>query len=443
MKFCLLLFGLWALIFPALQPMSSFLLIRTLDVSDTENPNRFFLANAGTGAMTEILIERDSTYVAWSGWSPDGSRFAFLAPARVGSDYELWLANADGSNLDTPLLPLELNVVAARWNPVFNILAVATRTPGTPIGEDGLYLYNANADHLVFLKLESFGENSRLDWSRDAYWLAYTTAENTLTIVDTASKAQQILAQNINLQWLNAENTGWTGSDSYYLFTNPMQDALFALPTHDAPLNIPALENPGSVQFIPGEDRLLGWQENSIVVADLVTGAGETLASGADFDYGVLNNQWLVYNSSVPATFGISKQCWIMPLDGSQPPRFLREILSNAPWTHSRCMVLPGSKHLAVMSSTRPISWELLPAETSFTLYLVPATLGASFPITQTYPGFEIAPIEFSAGQELIMFPEGETLAIYNRRGERLSLTPSANLNFASETMQYHVDMQP
>ncbi|HLA44116.1 MAG TPA: hypothetical protein VJZ27_11805, partial [Aggregatilineales bacterium] len=84
---------------------SGMVLVSTLEIGATRNPNRFFVADTSAGKITELLVENRSTFAPWFGWSPDGQALAYLAPARRGINFELWLADARISN-PNPRTPL-------------------------------------------------------------------------------------------------------------------------------------------------------------------------------------------------------------------------------------------------------------------------------------------------------------------------------------------------
>lgn len=108
-------------------------------------------------------------------------------------------------------------------------------------------------------------------------------------------------------------------------------------------------------------------------------------------------------------------------------------------WTHTRCAVL--GTHLALTGTLNPESWERLPQDMLFSLYLLPTDLSQIATLTDSYAGFEFAPLGFSGEQ--VVFQEGQALVVYNLQGEKRVLANLADLDIQSSLVQYRFAWQP
>ncbi|MBZ0306608.1 MAG: hypothetical protein K8I82_11125, partial [Anaerolineae bacterium] len=404
--------------------------IRIIEPGATQNASRLFLADAASGSLSELLVEDKSITAPWFGWSPDGQTLAYLAPARRGINYELWLGNANGSNLQTPFLNEgQQTPVAAAWNPTFNIVAVATVSQET---RDGLFLVNATNDNVVFLAEETFSQTPFLDWSRDAYKLAYSTADNALKIINTADRALYIAKNpDASIPVLPPYFvTGWTTNDAQYLWTDDRYQTLQPLQADLDPFEVRLFAD-GSVllsfdgqtftQVNPNTGRMV--RQDDIPAGWLVE------------DYGITETKTLFLNGLQAD----SMQCYRW--DGTEWLA-LKQVFSGS-WTHTRCVVLAGGTHVAMSGTLAPESWERLSENTLFTLYITPIDLSALNKISENYAGFELAPIGFSPQREQAVFQEGQELVIYNLQGQRVRLATLQDLDITSPFVQYTFRWQP
>src|SRR5690606_23235518 len=118
------------------QSLQGYVLVRTAEIGASQNPDRLFLVDVAAGRMSEILVQNESFYAPWFGWSPDGSSFAYLTSARSGPYNELCVNSANRSNPRTPLFDLNLPTLSADGNSVYNIFAVSVAGAQT---QNGIY----------------------------------------------------------------------------------------------------------------------------------------------------------------------------------------------------------------------------------------------------------------------------------------------------------------
>ncbi len=414
---------------------TGFLLIRIIEPGATQHPSRLFLADIANGSLSELLVEDRSIASPWFGWSPDGQTLAYLAPARRGLNYELWLGNANGTNLRTPFLTEgQQTPVAAAWNPAFSIVAVATVSQET---RDGLFLVNATSDNVVFLTEEQFSQAPLLDWSRDAYKLAYSTADNALKIINTADRFIYT-AQNPDSSIPTLPPyfvTGWTANDSQYLWTDDRYQTLQP---------IQAEVDPFEVRMFSDGNRLLYFDGLTFYQINPNTGRTVTQdnipAGWFVEDYGIAEDRTVFLNVLQSDASGNSvMQCYRW--DGADWLSVKQEI--GGTWTHTRCVVLAGGTYIALTGTLAPESWERIPEALLFSLYLVPTDLSRLVKITDLYAGFEVAPIGFSPRREQAVFQEGQEIVVYNLQGERVRLATLQDLDITSPWIQYTFRWQP
>ncbi len=416
------------------QNFAGYLLVSTLEPGASSRPQRLFLANAANGTLSELLVENESIAALWFGWSPDGSSFAYLAPARQGIHYELWLANASGTNARTPFLTEgEQTAVAAAWNPIFNIVAVATASENT---RDGLFVVNADTDNIVILAEEKFAENPLLDWSRDAYYLTYNTADNALKIINTADRATvQIQNPGESIPTLPPLlRTGWAINDSQYLWTDARYSVL-------QPVSVLEGIDPFTIQMFSDGSALVDFDGFIFRHINPTTGqVSRTIEIPEEIfveNFGLASDKSIFFNGITTDANGNSvMQCY--KIGRNNLPQQVSLTLGGT-WTHTRCAVL--GTHLALTGTLNPESWERLPQDMLFSLYLLPTDLSQIATLTDSYAGFEFAPLGFSGEQ--VVFQEGQALVVYNLQGEKRVLANLADLDIQSSLVQYRFAWQP
>lgn len=418
------------------QRISGQLLIGIVEPGASENPGRLFLANTADGSLSELLVEDRSINSIWFGWSPDGQTLAYLAPARDGINHELWLGNPDGTNLRTPFLNEgQQTPVMAAWNPLFNIVAVATSSEET---RDGIFLVNANNDNVVFLAEEIVAPDPILDWSRDAYYLTYSTAENALKIINTRDRAITVIQDVVDFIPIMPPHfaSGWAANDGQYLWTDERYTAL-------QPENLFVDVDPFTAQMVANGSEIVDFDGLNFRQLDAVTGAiVETYAIPEDLfveDFSVAGDKTIYFNALHTDANGNSIMGCYLLRDGNVPEEV--KAIMRGTWTHTRCQVLEGNTYVAMMATTSTASWERLPEATLYELIILPTDLSDLFQITDSYGGFEFAPIGFSRGQAV--FQEHDSLVVYSLQGEKVTLATLADLDIASTFVQYRFEWQP
>jgi hypothetical protein len=427
-------------------------LIRALEIGVEDDPNSLFLGDAGRGRVTELLVSNAGIFAPWFDWSPDGRRFAFLSPTRRGINSELWLgdANVFAPNLRTPLFDLNLTPVAARWNPQFNIVAVGTQSENA--ARDGLYLYNTNSSRLVFLREEALSRSSLLDWAHGGFWLVFTGADGSLNMIHAETESRVTLQAPIDPPpaFLPDHVTGWTADDAYYAFSNTIYGGIAVISTDGD--NIPVtlrpemVPDPFQIKLASDESQLVALYDNRLLITDLTSGEMQridiNIEAGIVPDYGLANDGSLLLNTFVETEQGDYATCMILR-PGENTPQIIVEELGVDTWTHTRCQLLEGGTHIAMMGTSAVESYESLPEFWLFDLMVVPVSLRGSAFLTNEYVGFEAGNIGFSPEREQLIFREGDNLVVYNLRGQKMVLASLQQLRLTSNFIDFEFRWQP
>lgn len=447
--FLLLLPAVCSPLWAAAQPpsLSGHVLISLLEIGAAQNPNHFYLADVPKTDMAELVIENKPIFAPWFGWSPDGGRFAFLAPSRRGINDELWLGNPSNfdPSLRTPFLELGVTAVAAAWNPRFNIVAVATQSQA---GRDGLYLLNANTEWIVFLREENFSTTPILDWSHDAFWIAYSTSEGALNIINTDSEAVRTLKAEgpPTPARFSSSVSGWAADDTFYVYTDELLQTAYVADGSGAPFSLAMPTDPASIKFIPQRKQLLTLENSTLKILPLATQNPReiTLDTTAEIDpaFEMAGGNTVVLNTFVTKPEGTFAECMLLPL-GETTPQPIPKVLGAPDLTHTRCTVLEGGNFLAIMATNARQSYENLPENWLYSLYIVPITLDGGAFITDRYAGFETAQLSFSESRQQVILLEDNELVVYNLSGERAKLATLAELGVTSGRVEFQFAWQP
>lgn len=421
--------------------LSGHVLIRALEFGVPDDGDHLFLADAANGRVAEMVVENESFFSPWFGWSPLGGSFAYLAPARRGEHFELWRADAsiDFPNRRAPLLEINRNVVSARWQPDDdNILALATASNRE---RDGIYLLNAWTDVPVFIAEENFGRNSLLDWSNSGEWLAYTDASGALKMVNVASQSIVPLlnapAQPFN--FLPDYFTGWTENDLAYFVQDDVSGRVIGVRTDGSGQLIqlpPIFENTEKTIILPQTNQLLTVVDGEIYTYDVehevLTSVSIATQNQLAGDFAWLEGNQLLMNSFIPVGDDLFAECLLVnPIDGAS--FFLREILAVEAWTHTFCASIGGGTHIAILSLDEITPFDRLPDDVLYSLTIVPISLESATFISDSYPGFALAPLGFSARRQQVIFQEDSRLVVYHLNGERQEIAPLASLGITGD----------
>ena len=268
----------------------------------------------------------------------------------------------------TPLFDLNLTPVAARWNPEFSIVAVGTVSENA--ARDGLYLFNASTNRLILLREEALARGALLDWANGGFWLAFTAADGSLNMIHAETEARVPLQSTRETVPgpLPDQSSGWTHDDSYYVFSNVIYGSVFAVSTdgESVPVEFDPdfLEDPFQIKMMPGENQLAALYDNTLMIADLSEGELEEIEIQTEAsivpDYGLAEDGSLVLNTFIDTDETSIAACMILRPGEDQPVRIVNELgIDN--WVHTRCQLLAGGGHIAIMGTNASESYENLP----------------------------------------------------------------------------------
>jgi hypothetical protein len=421
-------------------------LLNVVEIGATQAPNHLYLADVASGQLTELLVENQSIFAPWAGWSPDGRKFAYLAPSRQGQHYELWLADAsiNAPVPRPPLFNLDLSALQADWHPRLNFVAVST--------PNGLYVVNANFENVVLLTEERLPSNGILDWSHDGQWLAYSTEDGGLNIINGDSR-QVLPLRPFTLPrpaLLPMAGTGWTADDRYYIFSDDIYQALYAIRTDgsgaQAVFSPEFSADPFNIHLMPTAAQLTSLNGTTFYLSDLDADEQQiseiTLGHRLEPDYAITQSGQILLNSFIPLPEGDFAECLLFnPRTGAV--ELLRQALQNMAWTHTRCQLLADGRYMALIATDQLLGYEALPADQHYELYIVTADLGQTFPISPTYPGFDSAPLGFDPQRNQVILLEEDRLILYNLQGQSKMLINLRDLNLQGQAVRIEFLWQP
>ncbi len=425
-------------------------LIRAADPGGRE-PHRLFIADVGPeGGISELLVQNESFFAPWFGWSPDGARFAYLAPARRGTHFELWLGNAN-RDLPSPRAPfftINRELVAADWNPVFNMIATASLSDRD---RDGVYILYSQPETINYLVEESFSRATWLDWAGDGRRLIYRTAEGDLVHLNTDEVLRYPVHQSEAFipARLPFAGTGWTADNRAYVFVDDALTSVYAVLTDGAGPAValpPPFEDPYNVRLLPDDPRLAALEGNQIRLLDVTT--GETLARpvpGVDRlapGFAAGRDGVLVLNTFLSLPDGDYAECALLDVLSGEV-RFARAELGAADWTHTQCILLPGGAHIALRATSDPRPLAALPDDLPQQLFILPLSLQGGGFIRPDYPGFTLAPLGFDPVREQVIYRDDDALVVVGLNGARRVLAPLDELDVDPAFVTFSYLWQP
>jgi Tol biopolymer transport system component len=148
-------------------------------------------------------LTNDSTWDGDPGWSPDGTKIAFLS-LRDG-DYEIYLMNADGSDLKR-LTDQRLDYYTHKWSPDGTKIAFISNVDG--------YLYIINVDGSNLTKLDKFDYYvNSFAWSPDGSVFVITACPRVWDDMEKMKKSEiyTLNTDGSNLKRLT-NNSVWDGN---------------------------------------------------------------------------------------------------------------------------------------------------------------------------------------------------------------------------------------
>lgn len=101
-------------------------------------------------------------------FSPDGQKIAFVS-SRSGNSYDVWIANADGSNPAQLTRQLGRYQGSARWSPDSRWIVLDSQPPD---GRQAIYVLDVAGGKPRRLDLGPY-QNAVPSWSRDGKWIYY------------------------------------------------------------------------------------------------------------------------------------------------------------------------------------------------------------------------------------------------------------------------------
>ena len=125
-----------------------------------------------TGENPDLLYSGPNTIVAVD-WSPDGQTIAFAMATDAGSEnYEIFLMNADGSNVRQLTRGLPGIGGSVDWSPDSKKLLIHAG----PTGNKNIFLVDVAAETAV--QLTNGGNNAASAFSPDGQWIAFNSLRN-------------------------------------------------------------------------------------------------------------------------------------------------------------------------------------------------------------------------------------------------------------------------
>lgn len=124
-----------------------------------------------TGENSDLLYSGPNTIVAVD-WSPDGQTIAFAMATEGPEIYEIFLMNADGSNVRQLTRGLPGIGGSVDWSPDSKKLLI---TAG-PLGNKNIFLVDVAAETAA--QLTNGGNNASSSFSPDGQWIAFNSLRN-------------------------------------------------------------------------------------------------------------------------------------------------------------------------------------------------------------------------------------------------------------------------
>lgn len=124
-----------------------------------------------TGENADLLFAGPSAIVA-ADWSPDGSTIAFAMSVDQPDSYEIFLMNADGSNVRQLTYGLPGIGGSLDWSPDGKYLLIYAGPPG----DKNIFLVNVLEETAA--QLTNGGNNAASSFSPDGQWIAFNSLRN-------------------------------------------------------------------------------------------------------------------------------------------------------------------------------------------------------------------------------------------------------------------------
>jgi TolB protein len=124
-----------------------------------------------TGENPDLLYAGPNTIVA-ADWSPVGDRIAFAMAVDQPDAYEVFLMNADGTNVRQLTRGLPGIGGSLDWSPDGNNLLIYAGPPG----DKNIFLVDVNAETAA--QLTNGGNNAASSFSPDGQWIAFNSLRN-------------------------------------------------------------------------------------------------------------------------------------------------------------------------------------------------------------------------------------------------------------------------
>ncbi len=124
-----------------------------------------------TGENADLLYAAPNTIVA-ADWSPVGNRIAFAMAVDQPDAYEVFIMNADGTNIQQLTRGLLGIGGSLDWSPDGKSLLIYAGAPG----DKNIFLVNVDAQTAV--QLTNGGNNAASSFSPDGQWIAFNSLRN-------------------------------------------------------------------------------------------------------------------------------------------------------------------------------------------------------------------------------------------------------------------------
>ena len=124
-----------------------------------------------TGENADLLYEGPNTIVG-ADWSPDGAKIAFAMTVNQPGSYEIFLMNADGSNVRQLTRGLQGIGGSLDWSPDGKYLLIYAG----PAGDKDIFRIEVAAETAV--QLTDGGNNAASSYSPDGQWIAFNSLRN-------------------------------------------------------------------------------------------------------------------------------------------------------------------------------------------------------------------------------------------------------------------------